>query len=78
MLSSLKESFRQLALVKQYLLRKSPYYKIVAWPGTAQNYILHDFIKRHDHRLKSDNQLLEALIMLLNVAQDPLHKGKRN
>lgn len=78
MLSSLKESFRQLALIKQYLQHNDQRYKLVLWPALTSDYVLHDFIKKYDHLLKSNQQLSEELSSFLNVVLDSLHKGKRN
>jgi hypothetical protein len=78
MLSPLKESFRYLALVRQYLQGNRQSYKITVWPATPGAHILQEFVRKYDHLISNNKQLAEMLSTLLNTMQDPLHKGKRN
>ncbi len=78
MLHSLKESFRYLALVREYLKGNGLSYKITAWPAVPGTHALQSFVEKHDHLIASNKQLAEMLSSLLDTIQDPLHKGKRN
>ena len=78
MLSSLKESFRYLALVREYLQGNGQPYKITVWPAVSGAHLLQSFVRKHDHLIASNEQLAKMLSSLLDTIQDPLHNGKRN